>query len=111
MFNFFKSAKAVSMSPAEAHSKLSRGEITLIDVREPGECAKLRIPGAVNMPLSDLDTHLKSLETDKPVVFHCHSGKRSGMAVSRCHAQGKPHDTHVAGGILAWLAAGLPVER
>lgn len=110
MFGMFKSDKVIEISPAEAHQLLKAGKITLVDVREPGECARVRIPGAINAPLSDLEAHLRRLPAGKPVVFHCLSGKRSNMAIARCKSLGQPHDTHVAGGIAAWQAAGLPVE-
>lgn len=109
VFGFFKSTKVVNMPPNEAHDKLSRGEIVLVDVREPGECAKMRIAGAVNLPFTNFDAHISGFKTDKPVVFHCHSGVRSAKAISRCKALGHPHETHIPGGIVAWRAAGLPV--
>lgn len=109
MFGILKPTKVVEMLPKEAHEKLSRGEITLIDVREPDECAKLRIAGAVNVPLTAFEAHMSRVATDKPVVFHCHSGMRSAKAIARCKAMGHAHQTHVSGGILAWKAAGLPV--
>lgn len=111
MFGFFRSPKAATISPAEAHEKLKNGEITLVDVREAGEWAQTRIPGAVHAPLSNFQAHLEKIKTDKPIVFHCLSGHRSAKAVSLCRALGKPHDTHVAGGLSAWMASGLPVKR
>ncbi len=44
----------------------------------------------------------------RPIVFQCGSGMRSGKAVAACQAAGLPHDAHMAGGIMAWKAAGLP---
>jgi rhodanese-related sulfurtransferase len=41
-------------------------------------------------------------------VFQCGSGKRSATAVERCQAQHLHFDAHLAGGIAAWRAAGLP---
>jgi rhodanese-related sulfurtransferase len=42
------------------------------------------------------------------VVFACRSGRRSVTASLAAQAAGKPYDSHLAGGILAWKAAGLP---
>jgi len=44
------------------------------------------------------------------VVFACRSGRRSVTASQAAQAQGLPYDAHLAGGILAWKAAGLPTE-
>ena len=46
----------------------------------------------------------------KQVVFACRSGRRSVTASQAAQAHGLPYDSHLAGGILAWKAAGLPTE-
>jgi rhodanese-related sulfurtransferase len=43
-------------------------------------------------------------------VFACRSGRRSVTASQAAQAAGLPYDSHLAGGILAWKAAGLPTE-
>jgi rhodanese-related sulfurtransferase len=111
MLNFFKSAKVITISPQEAHERARKGEICLIDVREANEWAQMRVPGALHAPLSTLADRLSGLPQDKPMVFYCLSGQRSARAVKLCQSLGKPCDTHVAGGITAWRAAGLPIER
>jgi rhodanese-related sulfurtransferase len=110
MSGMFKSARALTISPAEAKERVERGEIHLVDVREANEWAQMRIPGAIHAPLSELPRLIDQLPTGKPVVFHCLSGNRSQRAIEICQEKGKPHDTHVAGGISAWRAAGLPVK-
>jgi rhodanese-related sulfurtransferase len=47
----------------------------------------------------------------RKLVLHCGSGKRSLMAAHKLQAAGHGHLTHLAGGIQAWKAAGLPVIR
>lgn len=118
MFNFFKpKANAaqprahVTLSPREAHDRLANGQIHLVDVREAGEWAQVHVPGALHAPLSTLEQQAKTLPRDKPVVFMCLSGKRSARALDLCRQIGVPADAHVAGGISAWMASGLPVER
>jgi len=56
------------------------GSIYLYDVRDPGEYDKGSIPGAKNMPVEDLEDEIDSLPTDKPIVFVCATGARSGEA-------------------------------
>ncbi|WP_407050281.1 rhodanese-like domain-containing protein [Methyloraptor flagellatus] len=111
MFGLFRSAGPVTLSPAEAHARAGRGEVLLVDVREANEWAQSRVPGAVHAPLSTLAATVASLPADKPIVFYCLSGGRSGRAVDLCRKLGLPHETHVGGGISAWKAEGLPVER
>jgi rhodanese-related sulfurtransferase len=100
-----------TLSPKSAHELCRKGEICLVDVREANEWAQMRVPGAILMSLSSLESRLSNLPKDKPVVFYCLSGKRSQKALDICRSHGLPHDTQIEGGIAAWHAAGLPVER
>ena len=105
MFGF---AKTRDLSPPDLQAALKAGRILLIDVREPAEFAAERIHGAFNFPLSSFDPSALPRADDKTVVFSCGSGKRSAMAVERCQKAGHRIDAHLAGGIQAWKAAGLP---
>lgn len=107
----FRSSGPASLTPIEAHDRYVKGEIILVDVREAGEWAQMHISGAVSAPLSTLLHRIEQLPRDKPVAFYCLSGLRSARAVELAKKLGLPFDTHVAGGISAWRAAGLPVER
>ena len=49
----------------------------LIDVRQPGEYQHAHIPGALLMPVMELESRLFSLPNDKDLLFYCHSGGRS----------------------------------
>lgn len=111
MFGLFKPLKAKEISAKEAHDRASRGEIRLVDVREATEWVQAHAKGALHAPLSALAERLPRLPTDKSIVFYCLSGARSAKAVAISRKLGLPHDTHVAGGIKAWIAAGLPVTR
>ena len=97
-----------NLAPADVAAKLKDGSIVLIDVREPHEYAAERIHGALLFPLSTFDPELLPEGNKRPLVFQCGSGMRSGKAVSVCQAAGLAHHAHLAGGIQAWKAAGLP---
>jgi rhodanese-related sulfurtransferase len=99
------------LTPTEVSALLARDAIVLIDVREPAEFAAERIHGALLHPLSTFDPHALPHAPGDRVVLQCGSGKRSAMAVERCQAAGLPIDSHLAGGIAAWKAAGLPTVR
>jgi rhodanese-related sulfurtransferase len=82
----------------------------IVDVREPAELDEDgRVPGAVHIPLGDLSQRAPEL-AGEPVVLICRSGVRSAMAADALRASGFEAYS-VDGGILAWEAAGLPVER
>jgi rhodanese-related sulfurtransferase len=100
----------IDLSPAEVAARLAAHEIVLIDVREPNEHAAERIDGAILMPLSSFDPAQVPQDPNRPVVFHCARGGRSAQAVQRCRHAGLTIDSHLAGGIVGWKAAGLPVE-
>ena len=98
----------IELDPVEVNARLSRGEITLVDVREPNETAAERIAGAVAMPLSRFDP--AGLPKGE-VVLTCLGGKRSAIALARCQEAGVAVNTHMRGGLAAWKAAGLPTTR
>ena len=82
----------------------------LVDVREPNETALERYPGALIVPLSTFDPGQIPDPQGREVVFACRSGRRSVTASQAAQVQGYPYNAHLAGGILAWKAAGLPTE-
>jgi rhodanese-related sulfurtransferase len=98
------------LTPAQVQARLAAGKAILVDVREQDEHAAERISGAYHAPLSSFDPSQLPRSAGKEVILHCAGGKRSATAVARCLAAGIPVDTHLAGGLAAWKAAGLPVE-
>jgi rhodanese-related sulfurtransferase len=82
----------------------------LVDVREPNETALERFPDAVLVPLSSFDPAAIPTPGGREVVFACRSGRRSVTASQAAQTQGFAYGSHLAGGILAWKAAGLPTE-
>jgi len=84
----------------------------LLDVRTALEFAGGRIAGAIGVPVTALSARLPALGLDRarPVVAICLSGHRSIPAVRLLRAQGF-EASQLAGGMLAWRAAGLPEER
>ena len=98
------------LTPEEVARGLSEGRMLLVDVREPNETAVERFPGAFEVPLSQFDPADIPDPQGREVVFTCRSGKRSVTASLAAQAGGLPYDAHLAGGQLAWKAAGLPTE-
>src|SRR6266481_2791384 len=98
------------LSAADVAAGIAGGRYLLIDVREPNEVAVEAYPDAVVLPLSSFDPQDIPDPQGKTVVFACRSGRRSVTASLAAQAQGLAYDRHLAGGMLAWKAAGLPTE-
>ncbi len=99
-----------NLTAEEVAHGLQEGRMVLVDVREPNEVAVEAYPGAVVVPLSSFDPAEIPDPQGREVVFACRSGRRSVTASLAALEQGYPYDAHLAGGILAWKAAGLPTE-
>ncbi|MVO98767.1 rhodanese-like domain-containing protein [Paenibacillus lutrae] len=74
----------------------------LIDVREPYEFKDGSIPGAANIPLSQLPQRLAEVSKDKDVFLYCRSGMRSKNAAKMLKRSGISKVNHLRGGIGAW---------
>jgi rhodanese-related sulfurtransferase len=98
------------ISPEEAARLLESGA-SLVDIREASERAAGLIPGSRHAPLSVLET-AELTPTEQPVIFHCRSGGRTTTNAERLRQKAGGDDVYLlAGGIEAWRAAGLPVQR
>jgi rhodanese-related sulfurtransferase len=98
------------LTPEDVALGLAEGSMVLVDVRELNETAVERYPDALVVPLSAFDPGQIPDPQGKQVVFACRSGRRSVTASQAAQAKGLPYDAHLAGGIIAWKAAGLPTE-
>ena len=95
------------LPPEEVARGLAEGKVLLVDVRESNETEVERYPEAFYLPMSEFDPAAIPDPQGRQVVFACRSGKRSVTASLAAQAAGLPYDKHLAGGILAWKAAGL----
>jgi rhodanese-related sulfurtransferase len=102
--------EVTNLTPEQVAAGLREGRILLVDVREPNETAVESYPEAVVVPLSCFDPTAIPDPEGKEVVFACRSGRRSVTASLAAQDTGFPYKAHLAGGILAWKAAGLPTR-
>ena len=96
-------------TPQEVAALLERDEIQLIDVRESYEHDAGRIAGDRLVGLGELATRAHTIDRERSIVFYCRTGSRSAMATEAFRGAG--YDAYnLAGGLLDWAAAGLPLE-
>ena len=91
----------------ELKERLDAGEsVTVLDVREPHETAAGVIPGAVLIPLGQLETRWEQIKDANEVVVYCALGARSLQAAGFLRANGVFNATSMDGGIVAWTEIG-----
>ena len=101
------------ISAAEAVQLMNREKAVVVDVREQAEFAEGHLVGARNIPLAEIEARLPATVKNKalPVILVCKSGARSASALATAKKLGYAQAASLAGGILAWQAAKLPVEK
>lgn len=96
---------------ATADALRGRDDVVLIDVREQWEYDEGHIPGVELIPMNEISARMSEIPTDKTVVLTCRSGNRSGQVFDFLTQNGFDNVHNMEGGIVAWQAAGLPVEQ
>ena len=106
-------SKAKSVGNLEATVLMNQKNALVLDVRETREYANGKLPGATHIPLSQMASRAGELakHASRPVIAYCARGQRSRLAASALAKAGFADIYHLNGGIDAWRAAGLPVER
>lgn len=84
--------------------------VPLYDVRQPDEFEEAHAPGAILIPLDQVPDRASEFPTEQRFYVICRSGGRSGKAVEFLRGQGVDA-VNVAGGTLAWIESGKPVDR
>ncbi|MCX7896935.1 MAG: rhodanese-like domain-containing protein [Rhodocyclaceae bacterium] len=75
-----KEKGSISAASFERILKENPNQIVIVDVRDEKDVKKGTFPGAINIPINDLEKKLATLPKDKPIVFTCATGARSGEA-------------------------------
>jgi len=100
-----------ALRPMEAAQLLQQRQIVLVDAREPAVFGRMHLPKAINIPLEQIPERLAELHMlpGEPVLY-CRGGEQTKELAARLAEQGTPV-AFLEGGVLAWEAEGLPVER
>jgi rhodanese-related sulfurtransferase len=92
----------------DALAELHAAGATIVDVRQPDEYEEAHVPGAILIPLGDVQDRVAEIPADGPVYVICKSGARS-MRASEWLVTQDIDATNVAGGTMAWIQSGRPV--
>lgn len=114
LWSFFGSrAAGINVVNTLEATRLMNEDALMLDVREDNEWAVGHIPNARHIRLGELSSRLPELEKykDKPIVVYCRSGNRSARACALLKKAGFANPNNLAGGILAWEQANLPITR
>lgn len=101
---------AAARDPASRPGDGSAGPL-MVDVRELREFVDVRVPGAVLYPTSSFVHRFEALARDRPLHIICRTGSRSAAVTGFLLRNGWTDVHNVAGGMMAWLHAGLEVRR
>jgi rhodanese-related sulfurtransferase len=109
----FRDATGGSLTTAAAVQLINREKAVVIDVCEANEFAAGHVGGAKNIPLEQLKEKLPTVVKNKalPLILVCQSGARSARALGIAKALGYGQSQSLNGGLNAWRAANLPVEK
>lgn len=101
------------LSPHELSARLAKGDVTVLDVRSPGEYQAAAIDDSTHLPLDQLPAHSAQLagRLSGPVVLVCRSGRRAQQAADLLVKDGASDLLVLDGGLTAWQAAGHPIRQ
>ena len=111
--DYLKTRDALEPIPADVLLERVRADlVTVLDVRPPEEYQSGHLPGAINVPLSALEQHLKNLDPQQEVVAYC----RGPHCILAFDAVQKLRENgfdarRLDGGFPEWKLEGLPVEN
>jgi rhodanese-related sulfurtransferase len=109
---FFSSKDGLeTVNALDLLKRFRRGEVVILDVRPVNEFEAGHVPGAIAMPLSELERRLAELPTDREIVAYCR-GPYCMFAVDAVRLLRKRgfRAARMEDGVVEWRAQGLPIE-
>jgi thioredoxin 1/putative thioredoxin len=102
---------AGALKPAELVQLLAGGAAIAVDTREAAAFARAHLPGAVNIPIEEVENRLAELHMlpAQPVLY-CRAGDKTKDLSEKLAGQGMPV-AFLEGGLLAWESEGLPIQK
>ncbi len=108
------SALPADLTPGQAAQYMETKKPVVMDIRTADEHAAGYIPATtlvLDYYAPDFRDRLSALDKSAAYLLYCRSGRRSGAALAVMAQLGFADARHIAGGITAWAAAGLPVQK
>jgi rhodanese-related sulfurtransferase len=100
------------IAPADLQRRLAGEEAPLVvDLRAPVEYGVAHIPGALNVPITELEARIGELRHPNGVVIYCLNGSRTRQAEPVLYAHDIENFQHLEGTLQAWLKQQLPYEK
>lgn len=102
-----------AVSVGQAQELIANPSTLVVDVRSPGEFHTSHIPGSINIPVDQLDPHLRRIVNSAggTMVLVCQGGGRAEQAAGKLGSAGLSDMVVLAGGMNSWISAGAPVEH
>jgi thioredoxin 1/putative thioredoxin len=100
-----------AIRPEELVMLLKEGRVSVVDTREAPVFNRAHLPSAINLPLEEIETRLAELHMlPATPVLYCRAGDKTKDLAAKLAEQGLPV-AFLEGGVLAWEASGLKLER
>jgi len=100
------------LTPAELLARLESPAAPLIvDVRKPVEFGIAHIPGAINIPVTELEGRIEELRHEHGVLIYCINGARTREAEPIVYANDITNVYHLDGALQGWIQGGYPIEK
>jgi rhodanese-related sulfurtransferase len=102
------------MTPAEVKARLGTPRVPrLVDLRTPPEFAIAHLPGAVNIPIAELEKRLDEVRPaeGQDLVIYCLDGNRTRQAEPILYANTIDNFYHLGGSLEGWLQKNYPIEK
>ncbi len=113
MWPVLQGAVVSGLSPAAAVQLINRQKAIVVDICDATQFAAGHIVGSKNVPFSELEGKLATTVKNKtlPLLLVCQSGAQSAKAVAVAKKLGYEQAQSLGGGLAAWKAANLPVQK
>ncbi|WP_193081425.1 MBL fold metallo-hydrolase [Brevibacterium aurantiacum] len=94
----------------ETFDQARTGDVTVVDVRNPGEVEDGAVPDSLRIPLAELVRRHEEIPAGRPILVHCAGGWRSSVGASVLRALGHANVKDLDGGYNAWAEANTPAN-
>lgn len=113
LFSLMARAADDFLSPGLAPADIQplSAALQVIDLRTPTEFQVAHIPGAINIPVPELEHRLDKIRRDTDVLIYCINGSRTRQTEPVLYAHGFENIYHLEGAFYAWIRGKYPVEK